>query len=205
MANQIKYSFSITASRTKILIGDLTGIYNAITNPSGYGGVNADLSNVTACTLYITKPDPITRFASQNLNDRIELNALTLGLPNYFNVPIEITAAMLEITDGIIPDGEYVVEVFQTFTVSSIDTIAEFSRRDIVFSAAKCCRDKAIADIDIRGYSGCDPCKEKTDNASLIDLYYNGLVANIQCAKTNTAVALLNDLHKLCEQCGCGC
>ena len=68
MGLQINYSVKESPDSTEVWIEDTTGVYHATNNPTGWGGVNPKVSDVTSCTVEVTRPDPTTLQVSSDVS-----------------------------------------------------------------------------------------------------------------------------------------
>jgi hypothetical protein len=53
----LEISVSITNTKDSVILEDTTGVYNAISNPGGWGSPNSLRSSVSASTVTVTSPD----------------------------------------------------------------------------------------------------------------------------------------------------
>lgn len=196
-------SLSITATELSscqtMAIYDKTGVYNAITNTGGYGGVNFDLSDAVAVAIDVTLPSGTVATVS------ISLPSYTIpedtGLVAHY-----VTAEDLGLGTGAsLPDGYYEIAYRVEFTDASSPTgttEVETTTNCYFFCQVKCCVDKIVAQASFE-----DCCTKPQDFMNLIRAYvmFKGLKEAIRCAKINKANRLLGQLQKHCVANRCNC
>ena len=127
----LEYSFSISeADNSKALyIFDGTGAYEGFTNPTGYGGPNVSIGDVTTATLTISFPDPTITPVVKDI-----YSTTMPEYPTTSAIPVTVTNVMLGIdVDTNLDDGVYFFES----TITGIKSAVPFTYSDskyVVFS-----------------------------------------------------------------------
>lgn len=192
----LKFEISQSKDCTKFTFKDTTGIYNAITNPTGWGSPpNEDITLVqTPTTLDITLPDGITTY-------QIDLTTTNPVFP-VDQPPDELLLDMSNI-GGIagdkIPDGIYTF----TYTVTSPGPTTYTQTKAVGFICQVCC---CVNSMLKNIKSGCDCCD--TDVLAIMEakLLLQGLQCQIGCgnaAQFNNTLAALQKICKIsnCDKC----
>jgi hypothetical protein len=138
----IDFNIKQSDNAKELSFTETTGIYNASTNPGGYGAPNDNPADVTALELKITPPGgtevvinmliPATGFPTENKSLEYIIKSQNIGLG----------------TDIELSDGLYIIKY--AVTSPSGGTIAEVSTQKILISGkARCCVAKLMACIDL--------------------------------------------------------
>ena len=162
-----------------IFIVDVTGDYNAVTNPNGWGSPNEARSALTAITALITYPDKTTA-------------NLTLTSTDFDNDSVRAyNATTLKRMDGV-----YEIDV--TFTVSpNNEVVTEYSLRD---NAVKCqLAALALGDLEINDYAEAKSIYDKMHTVFECDEYV--LTEEV----LDDLEAFFDDCGYTKIRCGCGC
>ena len=162
-----------------IFIVDVTGDYNAVTNPNGWGSPNEARSALTAITALVTYPDATT-------------DNLTLTSTDFDNDSVRAyNATTLKRMDGV-----YEIDV--TFTVSpDNEVITEYSLRD---NAVKCqLAALALGDLEINDYAEAKSIYDKMHTVFECDEYV--LTEEV----LDDLEAFFDDCGYTKIRCGCGC
>jgi hypothetical protein len=103
---QLSISTCQSKDCTSFDITDTTGVYNASSNPGGYGGgVNYDVTDVLDSRLIITLPDGTVVSI-----DSLSATPVYPSLPDATGLaPFTVTNTMLGLT-GALPDGIYIIK-----------------------------------------------------------------------------------------------
>jgi hypothetical protein len=199
MALQPKISISNAGDCGTLYINDITGAYDASSNPGGYGAPNTTLANVVTvnATIQFFAPDgsPVVTYSN------IPLYPTTANpFPFLLNEVYAITPAILGLPAGTatLPDGLYIV------TYNVIDTIpATYTgTSQYLFDCnARCCISNKLAAIDP---CGCD-CKD-TETLFKYSMFLDAAEAAIGCNQNKKGLDLLNAVENYClnNDCGCG-
>lgn len=147
MALVLRVCIDQSADCTSFNVFDETGIYNAITNPTGWGAPNPDIANATAAVINVTIPDATVP---------ISINVFPT-LPNITDTPFTVTLAMLGLSSlAKLPDGIYIVEYLVNLNVPP-NIIAQTTT--VLFTCqVKCCIDKLLASLTDKNCS-CEDSK----------------------------------------------
>jgi hypothetical protein len=162
-----------------IFIVDVTGDYNAVTNPNGWGSPNEARSALTAITALVTYPDATT-------------DNLTLTSTDFDNDSVRAyNATTLKRMDGV-----YEIDV--TFTVSANnEVVTEYSLRD---NAVKCqLAALALGDLEINDYAEAKSIYDKMHTVFECDEYV--LTEEV----LDDLEAFFDDCGYTKIRCGCGC
>lgn len=180
----------------KILVFDDTGVYNLGNNPGGWNGSNANISNATAFSIVVKRPDATT-FEVSSSSSMQKTFSVYNTLPNLSGLYYTILATDLGLPTGsTIPDGEY--EFNATVTVSSVQYTYNV-RKVFYYNSFKCKEDKKRK-IDI---SCLDSCKNDLNDVMIMELGFDGIDYNVEVADTKSAVKILKTIDGMCCECGC--
>ena len=173
-----------------VVVTDTTGVYDAETNPNGWGDVSTiTASNVNALTITITQGD--TTLVTADVLSQ---------LPN----PItgEITYSEIEV-DGLV-DGEFTV----LYTVTTASNTYTASETYFQACGVRCCIDKKWATIAANGDTTTSGNTEAVEEA----LGLEGLYASMNNAAASNYTTIRNNyltkMQRICgitTSSGCGC
>lgn len=162
-----------------IFIVDVTGDYNAVTNPNGWGSPNEARSTLTAITALVTYPDATTA-------------NLTLTSTDFDNDSVRAyNATTLKRMDGV-------YQIAVTFTVSANnEVVTEYSLRD---NAVKCqLAALALGDLEINDYAEAKSIYDKMHTVFECEEYV--LTEEV----LDDLEAFFDDCGYTKIRCGCGC
>jgi len=194
-------NFTVCQSRDceSIDITETTGVYNASSNPGGYGGgVNYDTTDVIDASLTIVLPDGTTVVI-----DSTSATPVYPSLPDSTGTaPFTVTNSMLGVS-GALQDGLYAItyqiDINNVFAQTQITTV---TNNVLLTCSIKCCIDKMFAKIPDLSCS-CDDKAVK--DALLAHALYQSLLNAGACGNTTAVNNLLTSLNKLCAIKNCGC
>jgi len=202
----LETSFQIVESPESdaIWVYDTTGFYHSTNNPTGWGGVNPSIADVSTCSIVVTLPDPATRQVSTDPALRFTLTGSPL--PNLIGNKRIIPNTSLGIDADIdLIDGNYQFDITITGVFNAVAFTQTFSTVQCFYGQLRCCSEKATVNADMSDVN-CAPCREKFYKIMLINLGLEGVIANNACGKPNKALEILKTATGLCEDCGCaGC
>ena len=190
---QVAFSICEGDSCSSFEITDTTGIYSA-NNEDGWGAPNPTIASIVTAELEVEFPDGTI----------VTLDLLTLSsdtFPNTSDLPFEITAAMLGLSDQI-TDGVYIM----TYTVTGTDPDSgpwESSCTEYIlfYCQTDCCLKSLFASIPIED---CIDCKNNTlDRIEKAYLFLESAKAAACCTMKNKAAALLANASFICGQTVC--
>ena len=197
MALALDISVCQTGDCKYIIFKELTGAYNASSNPTGYGAPNKTVANAKAATLAITLTDGTivtlnlySTFPTSTCTDSYTLSSFSLALS---------AANAL----ASIPDGLYKFVYTVTF---SDETTATVTKKVLFSCQVKCGKNSLFAALPL---CDCD-CKdnEEFENAMYAQTMYNQLLyaagCNSSTAKINKILTNLSDFLAIVNStCGC--
>jgi hypothetical protein len=129
VALKTNFTYSQSSDLKTLYIYDTTGIYDATTNPTGWGGINPTVSNATSDKISIKK-------VGSNTIYQIEMWPT---LPNTIQAPFSIDSSMLgQGTNAVIDDGQYILE--RLTTVNS--AVYKKTARIFLIGQLQCCADQ---------------------------------------------------------------
>lgn len=179
MALSVNPQIELIHTNDTIFIVDVTGDYNAVTNPNGWGSPNEARSALTAITAVVTYPDATT-------------DNLTLTGTDFDDDSVRAyNATTLKKLDGV-----YQIDV--TFTVSPDNEVAtEYSLRD---NDVKCqLAALALGDLEINDFAEAKSIYDKMHTVFECDEY----------VLTEEVLDDLEEFFDDCGytkiRCGCGC
>ena len=203
MGLQINYNVKESPDSTEVWIEDTTGVYHATNNPTGWGGVNPKVSDVTSCTVEVTRPDPTTLQVSSDVS--MVFSVAGSPLPNVTGSKLVIPQTSLGLDTGdILIDGHYQIKVTVSGTFNAVAFSQSFTVIKTFSGQLRCCSEKATSDVNPCG--DCAECRGRQWEVALIALAVDGVIANDNCSKPNRALEILKTATGLCNHDGCsGC
>lgn len=197
-------------AKTSIIVTDLTGLYDAVTNEGGYGGPNAAVGDFTAFNITVTLPDPSTLLPGST---SVTVDAYS-ALPSSANGTFELTSlAILGTADTVFIDGVYLFTVSAPYDDNDPPTVAEATDYQPFYEIAVCCADNIITDAV---GCGCSSTSKKIQGIikAIINIYalthtiYNEIIVIPspleQCEQWNKAATAILALQDFCENENCG-
>lgn len=170
-----------------INIFDVTGVYNSVSNPSGWGAPNPLISDASSSTLSVMYPGSVIPTV---------INTFPT-LPNITNIPYVLTPASVVLS--AFPDGKY--EFISHIVVLGVDY---YSNTTIyVLCGVECCVRKLLAGISSK--RDCCMDDEKVEAALLAQTLLDALKASAECGDFDNADLILAELQKICAGTDCGC
>jgi hypothetical protein len=142
MALEIKVE--VTNNKDGIILSDVTGDYNAVTNPGGWGSPNDAYTNppVTAISLDIYTPGTSTTIGSASLIGTTYFTSTDRAYDVYKDVSTVVPT--FDLADGVY---KYVV----TYTISATPyVITKYSLRDNLLRCS--IAELALSDMESNGY-----------------------------------------------------
>lgn len=179
MALSVNPQIELIHTNDTIFIVDVTGDYNAVTNPNGWGSPNLDRSDLTAITAVVTYPDATT-------------DNLTLTGTDFDDDSVRAyNATTLKKMDGV-----YTIDV--TFTDSpDNETVTEKSLRD---NDVKCqLAALALGDLEINDFAEAKSIYDKMHTVFECAEYV--LTEEV----LDDLEAFFDDCGYTKIRCGCGC
>lgn len=209
MATSINASFERSADKTSITVTDLTGVYNASTNPGGYGSPNPAVGDYTDFVITVTPADPYTYAPT---GTPVDINAYAT-LPSNANGTFAITSlALLGSADTVIPDGVYRFDISADYSGGAGEGTSTFTGYAIFYETTECCINALIAtqaDCNCEEDMIQELNKAKVWLSVFQPVVFNGTVQDSQlvaCAQWDKAAELLVSLNEICSNSGCqGC
>lgn len=187
MALKTNFTYRQSADVKTLYIYDTTGVYNATTNPTGWGGGgNPTIANATGDKISIQKVGSNTIYEIQ----------MYATLPNTIDAPFPIDSSMLGLGSNVeIPDGQYV------FTRTTIALGVTYSRTARVFliGQVQCCAD-AMLDAELPS-CGCD--SGKLTPASILQYAIWTLKKAFKTQKFEKANEIYRYAQDLCKEKNC--
>tara|TARA_R110000868_G_scaffold60619_3_gene184899 strand:+ start:500 stop:1060 length:561 start_codon:yes stop_codon:yes gene_type:complete len=184
MALAVNPIVELLQTKDYIYIVDVTGDYNAVTNPTGWGSPNELRSALSAITATVTYPDSTTA-------------ALTLTGTDLDNDTIRAyKATSLLKTDGVYAiDVTFQITVAGTPPVITSETVTAHSLRDYDIKCQLAAL--ALGNTDSNDFN----------EAKLI---YDRMIVAFDCAEYVLVEEILTDLEAFFDDCGyskinCGC
>lgn len=187
MALKINFSYSQSSDAKLLYIYDTTGVYDANTNPGGWGGGgNPAIGDATSDKILIQKVGS---------GDSYEIEMFPT-LPNTVGTPYVIDSPMLGLgPDAQIEDGQYLI----TRTVIASAVEYRTSKRVFFISILKCCADTML-DAEAPGCS-CD--KGVLTNASILQYTIFTLKKAFKSQKFEKADQIYRYAQSLCKDKNC--
>lgn len=188
MSLQIKFDLCVINNCTQLRFSENTGFYN-ISNKTGWGTPNQQLTDTISATLVITNPT--------GASYTIDLFATTLfptdtyGL--YYDIPLSSIGSPTTITDG---KWKFVYTVIDSKANTATTTIYKY-----FYCNSACCVTEMLANIDLT----CDCCKESDSykDYELAWIQLESLKKAAACGDETNFEAIKKVVDKLCKNNGC--
>lgn len=149
MALEQRFKINRSTDGQNIILTDLTGAYNATTNPFGYGGVNPAVGDFTALSASVYLPDPITGYPQTT---PVVVTAIFPTLPSETSGTYTLTSAVLLGATGTFIDGLYKVVINGTYDIGAGDVaITPITIYKPFYYIGECCWQKARLETPICG------------------------------------------------------
>jgi len=174
------------SSCSGIIVNDITGFYNAISNINGWLAPNLLKTYTGTATLKIVTPsgNTIEVDVKQTIEDSI--------FPQYTLYTYEPDS----LVDGIYKIYLTLVDTDNTVTYKASTEIA-------VYCNVECCVNKLAAEVSSDICNGCSSDKREAFN--LANELLESLSNVVNCLGEKEFNKLLSQLQKLCNSTGCGC
>jgi hypothetical protein len=204
MALETNFQIVESPESDAIWVFDTTGFYHVTNNPTGWGGVNPTIADVTTCSIVVTLPDPATLQVSTD--PALQFTLTGSPLPNLIgNKRIILNTSLGLDADIDLIDGNYQFDITVSGTFNAVAFTQTFTTVQCFLGQLQCCAQKATVSADMSDVN-CAPCREKFYKIMLINLAVDGVIANNACGKPNKALEILKTATGLCDDCGCsGC
>ena len=201
---------TITEGCTKLTVEDITGEYNAITNPLGYGLPNGisyrDVTSITINVYYPGITTPIIYIFTLLLGDVVALSVYDLNGTAY-----DIFADLATLYAGgvfnltgtgaftlpTIADGMFNVE----YTIEGIEAVTneEFSYTTNSYFLSTCAAECCITDMYKNLDMCCDCSESAIDKIQKAEVFLSGAKYAIAIGQNEKAVCLLDKAKDICE------
>lgn len=183
---------------------DVTGVYNATTNPTGYGTPNPSPSDVTTATISILLPGGTTPVVLT-----VKGGSLTTSLPTTDNTLVfTITNVLLGLTaDALLPDGVYDITYTLTGTYSSTSFTATGNCKRFLTGQVELCLDSKLNKLEAPSdCESCDQCGDPESDLMKLNCVLVFLTVAIYAAsvyKLNKATKILEYVQDYCAKTPC--
>lgn len=173
-----------------LIFSETTGLYNAETNPTGYGAPNPSTSDIVSAELVITLANG---------------TSYTIDLFATGDFPTTNTAFEYEIlpTDiGYNSDNDQIEDQIITFVYTITTNTAVKYTQTVVqafYCQVECCVNRMFLELDL----DCDCIKDEMDEALKAYAMLQGLKAAVNCGNNTAYTNILAQLTKLCGTNGC--
>ena len=208
MALQQVFKFERASDGLSIIVTDLTGAYDATTNPTGYGGVNPDVGDFTALSASVYLPDGTTLYPQTTA---VVITAIYPTLPSKTNGTYTITSTALLGSSSVLVDGLYKIVINATYDIGAGDVaIIPITIYKPFYYIAECCYFQKRLETALCGNK---EANEKLTRAAsillLLQPYINseGEVTESyieSCEAWDTAVDFMLYLQEVCDSFNCG-
>jgi hypothetical protein len=186
LALKINFSYSQSSDAKLLYIYDTTGVYDAVTNPGGWGGANVGVGLATSDKILIQKVGSSVSYEIQ----------MFPTLPNILGTPYVIDSSMLGLgVDAQIEDGQYII----TRDVIANSVSYRTTKRVFFISILKCCADTML-DAEA---PGCSCEKGKLTNASILQYSIFTLKKAFKSQKFEKADQIYRYAQSLCKDKNC--
>jgi hypothetical protein len=186
LALKTNFTYRQSGDLKTLYIYDTTGVYDATTNPTGWGGINPSVANASSDKISIQ---------SVVSNTIYEIQMYSI-LPNTNDIPFAIDSSMLGLGPSVeIPDGQY---IFTRSTIVSGNTYTKAARVFLV-GQLKCCADSML-DMD---KPGCSCESGKLTPASILQYALFTLKKAFKTQKFEKANEIYRYAQDLCKEKNC--
>jgi hypothetical protein len=205
MALELNIGFGRSNDYFNIIVTDNTGVYNAVTNPGGYGTPNPAVGDFLTFDVSVTLPDPVTLLPS---GTPITVSAYPT-LPSSSSASYSITNVDLGFAaDVALIDGVYLFDIVATTGAAEFT----YQRYGVFSDIVGCC----IKSLTLNAF-GCD-CNGKNKNLVKANMWLSLLKPTVNdggdiipsqvelCEQWNQAAEIIRELQKICNNQNCkGC
>jgi hypothetical protein len=187
LALKTNFTYRQSADLKTLYIYDTTGVYDATTNPTGWGAPNPVIGDVASDKISIQS-------VGSNTIYEIEMYST---LPNTNDTSFPITSSILGLgPDAEIPDGQYVFTRKTTLTAGTVYTKAA---RVFLVGQLQCCADSML-DMD---KPGCSCESGKLTPASILQYTIWTLKKAFKTQKFEKANEIYRYAQDLCKEKNC--
>ena len=208
MALEFNIKFTRSNDQLSLVATDLTGVYNATTNPGGYGTPNAEVADFVSFDISVTMPDPVTLLPS---GTPVVIDAYP-DLPSSSNGTFTITNVDL----GLGSNTKLIDGVYEFSIIASTATDEyEYSTKAIYSDIVACCIRTMTAEA---ASCGCSSTSDKIKNLVKTNMWLSVLVPYVDdsgtiytssvevCGQYDKGAEILRALNKICSTSNCqGC
>jgi len=205
----LNLSFVRSTDRTYITVTDLTGV-GSLSNPGGYGGVNAAVGDYYTFSISVTAPDPDTLLPT---GTPVVIDAYP-SLPSQTSGTFDLTSLLvLGVADTTLVDGVWLFQVsanwLDGFGVTGTTT---YSAYVYFFDIVRCCIDNMVVEAVGCGCAEDSP-KMKSLAKAIVYIYalsgkeVNGVMTDaplIDCEQWSKAATAILALQDICDNENCG-
>jgi hypothetical protein len=183
MSLEISRTICVRCDLKLFTVDDTTGVYDATSNPGGYGSPNPATSDVTAAYIKVTMSDGTI----------YTIDAYPT-LPNTAGTTFSVTSEDI----GQAADEQFLDDVSTIdYVVLGVSSGTPFAytcgRLEVFMCNALCCVNEKMANIEV----GCG-CKSNAETEDLM-LNLKGTEYAAECGKQEKALALLNYVNDKCD------
>lgn len=199
---ELNIKFTRSNNYQSIVATDLTGVYNALSNPGGYGAPNPDVGDFTVFNIIVTPPDPITLLPT---GTPVLVNALP-SLPSSSNGTFTITNVDL----GLAANENIIDGIYSFYVSADTDTASFGYTRSAIFSDIVAC---CIKNLTIKAF-GCD-CNGNIRNLVKANMWLSLVQQSVNdygqiipsqvelCGQWNKGTEIIRELQKICNNNNC--
>lgn len=174
---------------TSLIFKETTGIYNATTNPTGYGSPNPVKGDFISAILTVIAPD----------STEYTIDLFTEGFPeNDDTIEYEIPLSDLGNRSSI-EDGYWVF----TYTIDTGSTVYNVTKSYFFYCNAECCVARLLSTIDIFADPNNQSNKRKLDNYKFVRTLLDSLKGAANCANETQFNLIKSLITKLCRNTDC--
>lgn len=183
---QVSFSEAQSSNRKGVVFTELTGAYNVVSNPDGYGVPNATIAQITQATLYITD----TGGTLHTVNVYPTFPSSTNGTFTVNNTDLGLTA------NDLLPDGFYKVRYEVQGTTGTQNGVLSSVTKDILlYGGVECCVRKLAAKGD---------CNCKKPEAVEARMMLEAMILAAENCDETCAQKILTELQRICnKKCNC--
>jgi hypothetical protein len=193
MSIVLQFNVCESGSCNQLSFNELTGAYDAVNNPNGWGSPNPLTSDATAATLDVTLENGSTYtfdlFATGNFP------TTDSGITFY-----------IENTDLGYTTGTNILDQIITFVYTVVTPSGIFTQTSVqaFYCNAQCCVNSMFLDLD---FDGCSDCfTNNMEQALKAFTMLEGLKAASTCGNSSQFTNILTQLNKICSTSNCaGC
>lgn len=208
MAFQQSFKMNRASDGLGIIVTDLTGAYDASTNPTGYGGPNPSVSDFTALAIAVYLPDPVTFYPQTT---PVNITGIYPTLPSETQGTYLITSTALTGSASVLGDGLVKAVITGTYDIGAGDvSITPITIYKPFYYVAECCYFQNRLNTSTCGNKDANEKLARVGSILLLLQPYINSVGEVtlsyveQCEAWNESVSMISYMNDVCSEFNCG-